>query len=212
MWLPMFPLQAVFFPGETVHLHIFEDRYKALIGDISIGSGVFGVPAYIDGKIAFGTEMRLEGISKTYPNGEMDIVCKAQRVFKILSFQNNMASKKYAGGEVSYLDYHKDGEVALIGEVLQLVVSLYQSMGASVLVHDTQQLDLHVWVHKVGLSLSQEYLLLQMAYESEQLLLLKHHLLNIIQVLEQVDRAKEMIGMNGHFKSFDPLDFKNFKL
>ena len=28
MKLPFFPLQSVFFPGETVPLHIFEERYK----------------------------------------------------------------------------------------------------------------------------------------------------------------------------------------
>lgn len=33
MKLPFFPLQSIFFPGETVPLHIFEDRYKQLIKD-----------------------------------------------------------------------------------------------------------------------------------------------------------------------------------
>ncbi|GGW26934.1 LON peptidase substrate-binding domain-containing protein [Arenibacter certesii] len=211
MWLPMFPLESIFFPGETVHLHIFEDRYKELISDVKGGDRLFGTPVYISEKIEVGTEMKLEGIRKTYLDGKLDIVCSALRVFKINSFQNTVHLKKYAGGGVSFLAYHEDGSDADIIEVLQLVAKLYELMGTAVLVNDTGNLDLHLWVHKIGLSLAQEYLLLQMDYESERLRFLRAHLRNMIQVLVQVDRAKEMIGMNGHFKSFDPLDFKSFK-
>lgn len=211
MWLPMFPLESVFFPGETVHLHIFEDRYKELISDIGKEDGIFGVPAYMDGEIAFGAEMKLERVIKTYPKGELDIVCKAQRIFKINSFKSTMPPKKYAGGEVVFLTYNKDATSAVKKELLQLVSKLYGAMGASILIKDTGNLNLHVWVHRIGFSLVQEYLLMQMTSETERLALIKSHLQNMILVMKQVDRAKEMIGMNGHFKSFDPLDFKNFK-
>ena len=29
--LPMFPLNTVLFPGVTIPLHVFEDRYRALV-------------------------------------------------------------------------------------------------------------------------------------------------------------------------------------
>ena len=32
--LPLFPLQLVLFPRTQLPLHIFEDRYKELIGDV----------------------------------------------------------------------------------------------------------------------------------------------------------------------------------
>ncbi len=31
--LPLFPLQLVVFPGSAVPLHIFEDRYKEMVGE-----------------------------------------------------------------------------------------------------------------------------------------------------------------------------------
>ncbi|WP_026809503.1 LON peptidase substrate-binding domain-containing protein [Arenibacter latericius] len=211
MWLPMFPLESIFFPGELVHLHIFEDRYKELIRDVKEEDGVFGIPVYISGAIALGTEMKLEDIVATYEDGKLDVICSALRVFIINSFQNKWGSKKYAGGEVSHLPFYEDGSAEDRREVVQLVSRLYQLMGADVLVNETENLDLHIWVHKIGLSLNQEYRLLQMTYESDRLRFLRKHLRNMIMVLMQVDSAKEMIGMNGHFKRFDPLDFKNFK-
>ncbi len=32
-FIPIFPLSIVVFPGEKVHLHIFEPRYKQLINE-----------------------------------------------------------------------------------------------------------------------------------------------------------------------------------
>ena len=43
MRLPLFPLQSVFFPGETVPLHIFEERYKELIQDCRNEAITFGM-------------------------------------------------------------------------------------------------------------------------------------------------------------------------
>ena len=53
MKLPFFPLQSVFFPGEKVPLHIFEERYKQLINDCRKEAITFGIPVYIDDNIAY---------------------------------------------------------------------------------------------------------------------------------------------------------------
>jgi Lon protease-like protein len=45
MLLPLFPLDVVLFPGTRVPLHIFEDRYRALLADVLAGDGVFGIVA-----------------------------------------------------------------------------------------------------------------------------------------------------------------------
>ena len=86
MKLPFFPLQSVFFPGETVPLHIFEERYKQLIIDCRKEAITFGIPVYIYGNVAYGTEVQLVEVVTTYENGEMDVVCVARQVFKILTF------------------------------------------------------------------------------------------------------------------------------
>ena len=67
-------------------------------------------------------------------------------------------------------------------------------------------------VHKIGLSIEQEYQLLQMPKESERLKFINSHLMATIAVLEEVNRTKGAIKMNGDFKNFDPLDFEDFNI
>ena len=53
--IPIFPLNAVVFPGEYFNLHIFEPRYKQLIADIEQSKSTFGIPFTDDkGPIDFG--------------------------------------------------------------------------------------------------------------------------------------------------------------
>ena len=73
MKLPLFPLESVYFPNEKVPLHIFEERYMQLIQDCREDALTFGVPVYINDTLAYGTEMTLVEIMKTYENGEMDL-------------------------------------------------------------------------------------------------------------------------------------------
>src|SRR3954453_6268795 len=41
--LPIFPLPLVLFPGVPLPLHIFEERYRQMIRDISVDRRVFGL-------------------------------------------------------------------------------------------------------------------------------------------------------------------------
>src|SRR5690606_34521054 len=108
MKLPFFPLQSVFYPGETVPLHIFEERYKELIHDCRKEALTFGIPVFINNAITYGTEVQLVEVVNTYESGEMDVVCVARQVFKVLSFENQLQGKLYAGGEVEFLDMEND--------------------------------------------------------------------------------------------------------
>ena len=212
MKLPFFPLQSIFFPGETVPLHIFEDRYKQLIKDCRDEAVTFGIPVFINNKMVFGTEVQLVEIVNTYEGGEMDVTCVARQVFRIVSFDNKMSNKLYAGGEVDFLDNLNDAKIGLKREVLEKIHELYELMEVPFTPLTVNKFNSYVLAHKMGLSFEQEYELLQMAKESERLNYLKQHLLTTIAVLTEVDRTKKTIKMNGDFRNFDPLDFKDFNL
>jgi hypothetical protein len=64
----------------------------------------------------------------------------------------------------------------------------------------------------MGLSFKQEYQLLQLASERVRLQFLLDHLLQTIKVLGELNRTRERIELNGHFRNFDPLDFKDYSL
>ncbi len=212
MKLPLFPLQTVFFPGETVPLHIFEERYKQLIRDCREEAITFGIPVFINNTIAHGTEVQLAEVVTTYENGEMDVVCVARQVFRVLSFENQMEGKLYAGGDVEFLDSENTSDEVLRTEVLKMLEDLYGLMDVPFTKIPEKQFNSYTLAHKMGLSFEQEYRLLQISSEVERLRFIKEHLETTTTVLSQINRTKGVIEMNGHFKNFDPLDFEDFRM
>ena len=212
MTLPFFPLQSIFFPGETVPLHIFEERYKQLITDCRKEALTFGVPVYINNGIAYGTEVQLVEVVTTYESGEMDVVCVARQVFKVETFENQLGEKLYAGGKVTFLENIYDADDKTKTEVLAGIKELYQMMDVPFTPIPLDKFHSFVLIHKMGLSLEQEYALLLMTKESERLSYILEHLRSTMTVLTEVDRTKKKIELNGHFKNFDPLDFKGFSV
>ncbi|MBT9190038.1 MULTISPECIES: LON peptidase substrate-binding domain-containing protein [Zobellia] len=212
MKLALLPLQSIFFPGETVPLHIFEDRYKQLIKDCRNEAVTFGIPVYINDSMTYGTEVQLVEIVNTYEDGAMDVTCVARQVFRILSFKNQMDGKLYAGGTIKFIDSVRDADKSLKKEVLDKIHELYELMAVPYTPLPLEKFNSYVLVHKMGLSFDQEYQLLQMPSERDRLLFMKSHLISTISMLSEVNRTKKTIEMNGNFKNFDPLDFKDFNL
>jgi hypothetical protein len=212
MKLPLFPLQTVFFPGETVPLHIFEERYKQLINDCREEAITFGIPVFINNTIVYGTEVQLVEVVNSYESGEMDVVCVARQVFKVLTFDNELDGKLYAGGIVEFLDSQNDADTAYRKTVFDKIKELYDLMSVQFPSTPFDKFNSYAFAHKMGLSFEQEYELLQLTNETDRLKFIDKHLDTTISVLQQIDRTKAVIEMNGHFKNFDPLDFKDFKV
>jgi len=109
MLLALFPLQLILFPGQEISLHIFEPRYKQLILECRDEEITFGMPAVINGGLTtFGTEAELIRIDKTYPNGELDIVVRGKRIFKISTFVKDVPEKLYSGGLIEWIDIDEE--------------------------------------------------------------------------------------------------------
>ena len=212
MKLPMFPLQSIFFPGETVPLHIFEPRYRELINDCREEAMTFGIPVFINKTIEFGTEVQLVEVVNTYEGGEMDVLCVARQVFRIIDFENRMPGKLYAGAEVVFLDANNDADEDFRKNVLKKIKELYALMQVEMPKVSFDQFNSYAFAHKMGLSFDQEYELLQLTNEMERLVYIDTHLSDTIAVLKQINTTKAVIEMNGHFKNFDPLDFDDYKM
>jgi Lon protease-like protein len=58
--LPMFPLNAVVFPGVGIPLHVFEPRYRALTRDCLDGDGRFGIVLIERGSEVGGGDVRFD--------------------------------------------------------------------------------------------------------------------------------------------------------
>jgi len=212
MKLPLFPLQSIFFPGETVPLHVFEDRYKQLIQDCREEAITFGIPVFINNKMEYGVEVQLVEVVTTYETGEMDVVCVARQVFKLLAFDNIMENKLYSGGIVKLLEYDYEASEEKKQTIINGIEQLYAIMDVPYTKLNVKEFNSFTLAHKIGLSFEQEYQLLQIPTENDRLNFISLHLTSTITVLSEVNRTKKTIELNGHFKNFDPLDFKDLEI
>jgi Lon protease-like protein len=82
----LFPLPLVLVPTERVPLHIFEPRYRELIGECLETDGEFGlVFAPGDGAVhEIGTRARVAALVETFDDGRMNIVVEGAERFRLL--------------------------------------------------------------------------------------------------------------------------------
>jgi Lon protease-like protein len=205
--LPLFPLNLVAFPGEKLNLHIFEPRYRQLVKECLQSGSTFGIPPFLNGKLGtVGTEMRITELSHRYDDGRFDIKTVGIRAFQLDDFVNPVPDKLYAGGTVSWLaDEGLDQDLPGLVERLKRLFTLLQ-LSLALMEPDGSPLSFRVG-HKVGLSKEEEYALLQLTRETERQAYLIRHLERILPVVAEVERSKERIRQNGHFKNLDPLQF-----
>jgi len=100
--IPLFPLQLVAFPGAVVSLHIFEDRYKEMVGEAEATGTEFGIVLSKDGGIVnAGCTVVVESIPERFPDGRFNVVTRGKRRFSLLSIDEE---KEYLRGEVEFFD------------------------------------------------------------------------------------------------------------
>jgi Lon protease-like protein len=99
---PLFPLELVALPHEVVPLHIFEERYKAMIGEVLADGAEFGIVwAGDDGLKANGCAMEVAEVLERHDDGRLDILVRGTRPFRIVEEQFDHV---YPAGEVEFLD------------------------------------------------------------------------------------------------------------
>ena len=89
--IPLFPLNLVLFPGMPLPLHIFEERYKAMIGDCMRYNTPFGVSLIRSGQEVggpadphpIGTTTRVLR-SQMLEQGRLNIMTKGERRYEIV--------------------------------------------------------------------------------------------------------------------------------
>jgi Lon protease-like protein len=104
--LPLFPLPLVLFPRTALPLHIFEDRYKELIGEAIETETEFGVVMSRDsGIVNAGCAAVVERVVNRYSDGRMDILTSGRRRFELLEL---VEGKSYLRGRIDWFDDDED--------------------------------------------------------------------------------------------------------
>ena len=197
--LPLFPLQVVVFPRTPLPLHIFEERYKEMVGGAIRDNSEFGIVLAKDGGIVnAGCTVTVEKLVQIYPDGRMDVLTRGQRRFEILSLNEE---KEYLQAEVNYFDDEDSGDPApeLRDQALAQFQTLMRLPGSSPRPDPDladRQLSFQLAHHLPDLDFLSS--LLRHRSETERLKQLNHYLAQYIPRQRTVERMKELAPTNGH--------------
>lgn len=207
--LPIFPLEMVVFPEERVKLHIFEPRYKQLIGECRDSNRTFGIPGYFDGKLAeCGTEMELLEISRTYADKRLDIIVRGMRVFRLVKHVKSIPGKLYAGAHVTFLENDGRYQPVQRTKLIQRFKEFHEVLDSGHIRTDFSAANLSFHLgHEVGLTLKQKVSLLDREREKDRLEFLLRHLKRMIATIQAAEETKGRIRRNGKYLRPEPLDF-----
>ncbi len=118
--IPLFPLSLVQFPGVVTPLHIFEERYRKLLRDVTVTDKVFGITFLSEdddtgeppvGRIGCTVEIIAE---QTMPDGRSNILCTGGTRYRTV---RHLHDDLYLQAEIElFRDEPEDGELAPLTE------------------------------------------------------------------------------------------------
>jgi Lon protease-like protein len=119
--LPLFPLPLVLLPRTPLPLHIFEDRYKELIGEAIAADTEFGIVlARAEGVVNTGCTATVSKVVERYDDGRLDIITTGRRRFELIEL---VEGRSFLQGKVRFFD---DVEIQAPGmDVKQRAVEAY---------------------------------------------------------------------------------------
>ena len=201
--LPIFPLGVVLYPRERLALHIFEGRYKDMIGFCLEEQQPFGVVLFDEGEMAdVGCTARIQEIVTRYEDGRMDIVVTGERRFKLLDVRQEFSYTTASVELVREPDepLQRDLTERAITQHMKLLELAGRTVRPS-LYQDVREVSF-VMAHNAGLTLKQKQHVLELATENERIAYLVDHFEELIPRVEQMEDLKRKIQSNGHFKDF----------
>ncbi|WP_030144903.1 LON peptidase substrate-binding domain-containing protein [Spirillospora albida] len=132
--VPLFPLGTVLFPGLVLPLHLFEERYRLLVGDlldrpeprafgvigIELGHEVGAEAAHRLAEVGCLAELREV---TPHPDGRYDVVTVGTRRFRLKGLDR---SRPYLQGEVDLLPEEPGADAEAVARRVRLLFALYR--------------------------------------------------------------------------------------
>ena len=109
---PLFPLGIVLLPGEAVPLHIFEERYKVMIGECLDEEREFGIIWLADDELKeVGCAARITRVLERFDDGRLNILVEGTTPFRL---ERRIGELAYPAGDVEVLDDELDADEAAL--------------------------------------------------------------------------------------------------
>ena len=195
--LGLFPLGVVLLPTERLPLHIFEERYKELIGECLETDGEFGlVYADDDGLRDLGTRARVVEVLTRFEDGRLNILVEGGERFRLTELTDG---RSFNTGVVTPIHDGDDPAArAVVDEALRLFGALREATESDVDIpaDDAPQLSFAL-AAKVELPADDKLALLAETSERVRMEQVQELLANALLTAQRVRRAAERASTNG---------------
>jgi uncharacterized protein len=196
--LPLFPLEVVLFPGVPLPLHIFEPRYKEMIGECLKQKTAFGiVRAQEEGVAEIGCTAEILAVTKEYEDGRLDIVAEGRRRFEVLQVNQE---RSFLQADVLF--FEDDSDKATQEEVARAVQLHGEILALAGAQQDLpEKEDLSLSFHLAGslpLDLDFKQNLLSMRSEAKRVQAIITYFEAILPKLKRAVHVRQKAGGNGH--------------
>jgi Lon protease-like protein len=200
--LPIFELPLVLLPGEKVPLHIFEDRYKRMVGRSLEQGEPFGIVLRDDdGARSIGCTARIDEVLESFDDGRMNIVVSGEAPFRVL---DRFESPDYPAGEVELM---ADADIPPVDQdsasaAREIFADLAErATGERPEPDEIDTASAYSIASRIELPPETKQTLLEMRDEDERMELLANALGAVGKALERAEEAAERASGNGkvHF-------------
>ena len=194
---PLFPLQMVALPGELVPLHVFEDRYKALVDRCLEEPTEFGIVcADDDGLREVGCACEIAEVLERFDDGRVNLVARGTRPFRLEAEQDD---HPYPAGAVEFLD---DDDEVEDPDLAGGVHAAYAELVRSATDRDPEEMEIaamtaYEMAGTVEFNLEAKQQLLESRSETARLRQLERLLRGAVRRLDFMERAQAVARSNG---------------
>ena len=202
--IALFPLGVVLMPKIHLPLHIFEERYKAMIRECLEQQNAFGI-VYYSGKqlMSSGCTARIVEVLKRYEDGRSDIMTFGENRFQIKEIIDR---KPYLQAQVELFDDEDEEQVArcrrLAADGLESLKELNTLTGQGVDDGAVDALDFKTVSFQIasceGFSLEEKQTFLELTSTYQRLKMAVESLGKIIKRLKLTQEIHKIINGNGN--------------
>lgn len=197
---PLFLLGIVALPGETVPLHVFEDRYRMMIEECMLNEREFGIVWSSDGELKpVGCACKIGETIERMQDGRLNILVEGTRPFRLLERQDDLP---YPAAVIEFLgDQEEEADAQAARAARELYKDLVEQATDQRLKEDElEALDAYQMAATVEFGSDAKQELLELRSENARLRLLALLLRAAMKRLELVERAETRARSNGRVR------------
>ncbi|MFN2612262.1 MAG: LON peptidase substrate-binding domain-containing protein [Solirubrobacterales bacterium] len=197
--LPIFELPLAILPRERTGLHIFEERYKRMVGHSLETSEPFGILLRDDeGPREIGCTAFVDQVLERYDDGRLDIIVRGAEPFRVL---NRFETPEWPAGQIEKIvDSPGPGSDAEAAEVARehFAALAERSTGEAPDPEELAVEDSYGIAGRVELPSETKQRLLELRDEDERMQLVARALAVAAKALDKAEKRAARASSNGH--------------